>query len=68
MSTATGPALHPTHVLWAAFVTVEVAVVAVTLALDFTVAGFTMAGLAVVSLVVHRHGFARWPFHHRPQT
>jgi len=68
MSTATRAAAHPPHVLWAAFVTVEVLVVAVTLALDFTVAGFVMVGLAMLSLRVHRHGFTRWPFHHRPQT
>ena len=65
MSIAARPAPQHPHVGWTAFVTLEVLVVAVTLALDFTVAGFVMAGLAVISLVVHRQGLARWPFHHR---
>jgi len=63
MSIAARPAPHRIHPGWAAFVTLEVLVVAVTLAFDFTVAGFVMAGVAIVSLVVHRHGIPGRRFH-----
>jgi hypothetical protein len=53
-----------THRAWAAFVVLEVLVVAAVMALDFYAAGLGLAALTGISLAAHRHGLAGLRRHH----
>jgi hypothetical protein len=64
MSIAAGLAPARTHRAWAAFVVLEVLVVAVTIAMDFYAAGLVLAGVAGMFSALHRYGLAGLRWHH----